>query len=31
LVLTGTNLVKASGVTNDITANKLTLEGGRVG
>ncbi|TAK60156.1 DUF4347 domain-containing protein, partial [Methylobacter sp.] len=27
LVVTGTNLVKASGATNDITANKLTFTG----
>jgi hypothetical protein len=27
LVLTGTNMVKASGATNDITANKITLTG----
>ncbi len=27
LVVTGTNLVKVSGATNDITANKLTLTG----
>jgi len=27
LAVTGTNLVKASGATNDITANKLTFTG----